>query len=400
MPALCWLCANRFERGVWRALSLLWEQSFFDYLGIPARSRLQRHCAAYPLRDVSGSIFALQQLHRHSARLPRLDCVCLRHGITDVIYQQALYPTAVVDVPYADFDKQINALLRRVLCLPGRTHVVHFRYELAIWPSEFFAAARALQFAWQVRHNRWYSSSFTCMAKHYGNFEYTHMATLPVFHRLTMLLESYGLSWEQLLKEEIFENWQITVRLAITAQLRRWVRAEAIRTHLHHLLTPAQALREDVLERVFYPKQSGPLAGYLLVDGGLARIALQFRSDRVRFSVEPNPKCLWCSQGRECGRHFVSCPALPPALLQTRDQLFLDLTNFATTHLPIPRASPQDLLVFDDPRLSNLLRIAPKDRNPAAVALVKACLIWQRCVLRLYRSQFFDDATNWWFPQP
>jgi hypothetical protein len=140
------------------------------YLGayITSRSKRFPSKAPYATQAVSGSLWALSQLVRSDSSLRCRSVRLLRLGILTVAHQQALYPTPVQDIDYEDLDVRVNDLLRRALRVPLDTHVAYLRCELSLWPSRFYAHARALQLAWRIRHQYWYSVGFDAIFNRFG----------------------------------------------------------------------------------------------------------------------------------------------------------------------------------------------------------------------------------------
>lgn len=362
----------------------------FPYLGVPIYGVARRLPRIYPYNTaaVSQSLWALRQLLRDTRRLPRLDPTVMRMGLVQVAYQQALYGTAIQDIDYDDLDRRVNRALRLAYQLPVDTHVVHMRYELFLWPSRFWGHARALQFAWRVRHAFWYAEGFEALCTQHGpDLESSVLQCVPVYRRLSELLAAYDLSWRILCATEAYANWCELVQDRITAAVRAWVSSEARRVKLPHLT------RQAALSVVYFPKREGPLLNYHLIDSGLSRVALHFRSDRIQFHRhQPPPPCSWCHSGSECGRHFLLCPRLPPALQLELRSIASALSTFVgeETLTPVAVAS---LICMDDMRLwSRLSRTSLQDPACPAAPLVKRCLVFQRSILRAYRRAFAPDV--------
>ncbi len=117
---------------------------------------------------------------------------------------------------------------------------------------------------------------------------------------------------------------------------------------------------------------TAPLPPYLSFEKSLSRVALHFRSDRVRFLREQSPadmRCQWCHQaGSENGRHFARCDSLPDELFDRRLAIEILCED------EVPDNKVKDTLSFD---------YAPS--GGLSLRLVKRILVFQRYILRSYR---------------
>ena len=115
------------------------------------------------------------------------------------------------------------------------------------------------------------------------------------------------------------------------------------------------------------------------LEAKIARIAANFRSDRVRcldFQQPSEAKCLWCREpGKENGRHFLECSLLPEDL----EEKIEDLKQLCREK-EIPPVKCKDLLILD------------WTPEPPPLDLIRLVTDLQRQILYRYRIRFYSDV--------
>lgn len=140
--------------------------SSFRYLGFPIHRAPDPggwlSCKVDFDRDTANKrLFGTRTLFRNPAHQP------LKTDILQVVYANALYPTANADIDYDLLDTWVNNFLRNVFNPPLQTSSTYIRRELGLRPSMTYAHPRTLRFAWKLYREHWTRLGFN------------HLSSLP-----------------------------------------------------------------------------------------------------------------------------------------------------------------------------------------------------------------------------
>lgn len=269
------------------------------YLGIPfyanSKRRSDHHAYPYKTQEIARTAYAIRRLLYSSHRVLSHNSFILRLAVTSMLYPQALYPTPVVDIDYKAVDVLINGLLRQAYHLPHGTHIAYMRAELGIWPIEFSAHVRALQFLWRLRYTHWVSKGFDILLEDLDARPNAILRDVKVLSRYNRILKLYGLDWKDLNDTSDYCEWKATVRRQVAIAIKAWLVVQQRRIRMPFITKGKQVLNLRV-------SSSTPLPSYLTLDASCSRVALQFRSDRVRYLAHHPPStvsCQWCSDSGE-----------------------------------------------------------------------------------------------------
>ena len=348
--------------------SIKWATSV-TYLGIPLfhhkQSRRIDHQYEYKNKQAVQASFTIKSFIGHS----RTSGICTPAVIREIIISRllirALYPTSIMEVKYTKIDRAVNKLLRFALRLPKDTHTVFLRLELGLWPSQYMADVNALTFSWKICRSFWFAAGVRGLLHSTRPSLRLSSTNIKVLARYRAILHRYQLTWQDIFSAQDYASWVRTIQARIAAKIHTWVNEEADRVSMPHL-------RAIVLPQSIKVAGTGPLPLYLSFEKSLSRVALRFRSDRVRFLRGLSPaeiKCEWCGQrGGENGRHFTRCEALPDSLFDRR----LDVEIACENEVPVNKVKAT--LWFDYAPLDGL-----------SLGLVKRIVVFQRLILRSYR---------------
>jgi hypothetical protein len=250
-------------------------------------------------------------------------------GINQVVLGKALYPSCVVDLDYEALDSIIHKATARLLGLPPSIPAALLRWELRLMPSRLLGERNALLFARRFATRSWFFQLIIAqLARSRLPADmslYDRLVAAGPLGRFTRLLETH---WSALFPGEAVPrdrrrlwqvvadrnpaDWELRVERLTTARFRDW-RDEKMATY--------PAFYRDYLIR-WRAAEDGKLPFYLQAGGNLARVALRFKAPvlRLHTRAHPQPRCVWCALGEECGAHLLCCTQLPAQLHQRLQQ--------------------------------------------------------------------------------
>lgn len=357
--------------------SIKWATSVM-YLGFPlihhGRYRRIEHRYEYKANASVQASFLVKKFLRHSRTSGLCTSAVIREIIVTRLLSRVLYPTSVIDIKYSQIDRSINKLLRFVFRLPKDTHNVFLRLELGLWSSEFMAHVHALLFLWRVCRTFWFAAGARALLNSTRAALRLTSTNIKILARYRTILSRYQLTWQDVFSVQDLASWTRLVHSRVAVRVISWVNDEADRIFMPHLKALVSPHSIKVVGTV-------PLPAYLSFEVSLSRVALHFRSDRLRHLRGQSPAqthCRWCNQeGGENGRHFARCSFLPDALFDCR------LNVEIACEAEVPGNKVKETLSFDYSPHGGLSR-----------RLVRCILVFQRHVLRSYRRQFFGRGTT------
>jgi len=133
--------------------------------------------------------------------------------------------------------------------------------------------------------------------------------------RLTTIMETYQLSWEDLRDCPDETDWKKRINTSLGHHFSKYCEREAT-AYQHPLLSWPE------------PKMRPRIRSCLHLGGELAIAALRIRAPRLRLRPRSNRhhpddnSCRYCGRvGLEHGRHLLFCPSLPFKLIQEREPI-------------------------------------------------------------------------------
>ena len=345
------------------------------YLGVPIYANIKRRSddTAYPFkeRQISNVIFSIKRLLMRRRSPIDLDISLLRQCITSSILPLANYPTSILDIDYDALDVRINELFREALSLPYETHIAFIRSELGLWPAMYTAHYTALRFIWRIRHLYWTKDAWRTWRAGSGFPMSQLVNSVTILRRYSRILKLYGLSWEFLASTKIFEDWCGISRRNIEAAIISWLRQEGRRIDMPSILRSSQVTSLRLSSTL-------PLPPHYSLEARSARIAANFRSDRVRYLFHRPPSeamCHWCrSYGKENGRHFLQCECKPDELIDKINDTKLFFRNAG-----IPADKVDSFVMLD------------WTPDPPPLDMIRQAIDLQRIILLEYRNRHIGD---------
>ena len=345
------------------------------YLGVPIYANFKHRgdSTAYPFKDrpISNIIRSVKRLLMERYSPIDLDISLLRQCVTSTLIPLATYPTSILDIDYDDLDTKINGLLRDALLLPYETHKAYLRSELGLWPARFSAHFTALRFIWRIRHLYWTQDAFKRWLTSSGPPMSQLVNQVTILQRYNRILRLYGLSWEALMSTTNAKEWCLISRRNIEAAILSWLRQEARRINMPSILTSTQVTSLRLTSTY-------PLPPHYSLEAKSARIAANFRSDRIRYLHHRSPSeamCHWCrGYGKENGRHLLQCLCKEEELTDKINDTKLFFTNAG-----IAAEKVDSFLMLD------------WTPDPPPLDLIRQAIDLQRIILLTYRSRFIGD---------
>lgn len=314
-------------------VDLPWASGVINYLGVPFQTYERGVQLAVPVSPnldwVLGTLYTMDRLLL-SEEIPY--CPYVPGYVTAVwqtVLNKALYPSQAIRLDLTSLDLLLNPRLRQILVLPPTYPTGLLRWELRLPPIALLSERMALYNAYRLVRSYPFFLVFIRLALDGGQWASTRdvlLASGPL-HYLFGLFNKYHSSLapprqrrsladrgrDVLLQIESIDQdtWRTRVKRAMFDAFRTWTTDQL----LHH---PGTA---DVLHSHAASDYGTRPPSYVSLGKGLAHVALRFKGPRLvnPRADDPDPgsnrPCNWChSPAAECGRHFIQCSALPPAL--------------------------------------------------------------------------------------
>lgn len=164
-----------------------------------------------------------------------------------------------------------------------------------------------------------------------------------VMQRLTGILEHYKLSWDDVRKCQMEENWSKRVNESLCQDFSEYC-AKGAAKYQHPSLSWTK------------PRMEPRIRSCLRFGGELALAALRIRAPRLRLRPRGDDNsCRYCGRpGMEHGRHLIFCPALPQDLREAKERVFEAISTESGLHWQVTRRSQEAIesliIEFDWPR--------------------------------------------------
>jgi hypothetical protein len=281
----------------------------FTHLGYPIAIKAfprntipLQHAPLFALRSRLYNIFCTRDTMR--IRL-------LLQLITNLAYQSLLYPTPLVDVPYAAIDIHIYHTLRTIFRGPPGFPHRGLRMILHLWPSSYYGSRRALCYYHRLHHH----------SPHHPDWP-QHPDTLrtPLFRRFHKLIDTSALPLPTLQNPDPTQFKTAAARSIFLSQVLPLLNTK-IPTSCPWLSPYITYLSDN-----FQFGLRRPIFHFL--PGRLALLAVRFLLGPLR--APSAHLCLWCNTHPEHIHHLLICDDCPIDiyLLQERfSDLALSLHN-------------------------------------------------------------------------
>jgi hypothetical protein len=263
-----------------------------------------------------------------------LDFPLLSMLVKQQVFQKFLFPSPVVRVDTDAFDVRLRRELKSLLGLPRTYPSVLLHFQLAIWPSRFVTALRAMRFAWRLLHQSWIGPVIRSAWLREGRLR----SKDPIFRYepvkyLGDTMAEYDLSWGDLLDEKYTPcpnahskqrqlRWYTECRSRACDKIAQQYLAD--RRGLQRHVRPCMPSNREDIRKVI---ASNKVASFLQEFGDMARAALRLQAPILAVCPSTNgePICKLCGEEPESPTHLVTdCSGLPQDMRQERARMHAD----------------------------------------------------------------------------